>query len=306
MTRLANSLPNLIILGAAKAGTTTLFHTLCQHDQIFGSIRKEPKFFSNDEFFSKGLDWYAESFFSGSENYPIRLEATPLYLALSPITSQRIKILDQYTSPKFIVVFREPVSRAYSHYWMERGKGKDKLSFEEAIAKELKDTTVPTQQDKIVRGTSFNYLRNGDYGSLIRPFLNSFGRRRILFLFFEDLVSKPESVFANILTFLQVNTSFEFELLHKNKASRRKNRKLFSFMEAVRKTKPFRAGMKVLPPTFKVEIQKNYIRASLSERDYPPISERMRTQLRNYYREEMISLQKITGRDLSHWYRADA
>jgi Sulfotransferase family len=73
-------MPNLFIIGAAKAGTTALYDYLAQHPQVFLSPDKEPMYFSRDEYYARGPDWYEHLYFRGAENYPVRAEAPPHYL----------------------------------------------------------------------------------------------------------------------------------------------------------------------------------------------------------------------------------
>ena len=70
-------MPNLFIIGAAKAGTTALYGYLAQHPKVFLSRVKEPLFFSREENYAKGLDWYEGAYFQGAEDYPVRVEVTP-------------------------------------------------------------------------------------------------------------------------------------------------------------------------------------------------------------------------------------
>ena len=115
-------LPNLFIIGAAKSGTTTLYSILNAHPEVYMSPEKSPRFFSKDDLYLKGLNWYASKYFSGSGNYPIRGEATPSYLALANLTAPRIQKAMVGKKIKFIVIFRDPTERAYSHYWFNMSK----------------------------------------------------------------------------------------------------------------------------------------------------------------------------------------
>lgn len=300
--RLSSSLPNLLILGNIKSGTSSLFRTLSQHDRIFASSSKEPAFFVDDRLYAKGLDWYAASFFSGSENYPIRMEATSTYLAFGAITSPKIKVLDKYVKSKFIIIFREPVSRAYSHYWMRRANGKEKLSFEDAIAMELRAEAHSPQIRLPFTATILNY---GNYGSNLKPFLDSFEKSRFLFLLFEDLLISPKDVYRSILRFLQMDPSYEFDFLHENKAYMPTNRILFSTLEAIRKSKLAKFGKELFPSSLRVKYKKTYLNVVRPSFAYPPMSHAARARLKDYYRDEIFILQNMIGIDLSSWYLSD-
>ena len=92
-----SKLPNFFIIGAPKAGTTSLFNILETHPQVYGSSVKETGFFSKDDRYNKGLIWYQETFFQESQGFPVRMEATPTYLTWSEKTAHRIH--DNYPVP---------------------------------------------------------------------------------------------------------------------------------------------------------------------------------------------------------------
>ena len=126
-------MPNLFVIGAAKAGTTALYDYLAQHPDVFLSRVKEPMFFSREENYAKGLDWYEGAYFQGAEHYPVRAEATPHYLYWSEKVAPRIKEAYAERLVKFVASFRDPVSRAYSWYWNMVREGREDLEFEEAL-----------------------------------------------------------------------------------------------------------------------------------------------------------------------------
>jgi hypothetical protein len=142
-------MPNFFIVGAAKAGTSSLYQYLRQHSQVYLSYPvKEPNFFAFDGEIIKfnGLHTQAETLpdsltslvayeelFKDSMNYPARGEASTLYL-YCPGTAERIRSL--VPDAKLIVVLRQPADRAYSHYIMMVRSGREWLSFEEALEQE--------------------------------------------------------------------------------------------------------------------------------------------------------------------------
>jgi hypothetical protein len=110
-------MPNISIIGAAKACTSALYNYLVQNSQVFVSRVKEPMFFSRGAFCARGSRLVRRQVFWGSENYPVRAEAKPYYLYWSEKVAPRIKEAFGERSVTFIVSFRETVSRAYSWYW---------------------------------------------------------------------------------------------------------------------------------------------------------------------------------------------
>src|SRR4051812_46716716 len=125
--------PDFIIIGVQKGGTSSLFEYLKQHPNIKTSVVKEVHYYDSD--YKKGMKWYRSFFPLNEKNKKIIYgEASPYYF-FHPLVPERI--YKDNPNIKLILLLRDPVDRAYSHYQMERRKGREKLkSFEEAILKE--------------------------------------------------------------------------------------------------------------------------------------------------------------------------
>lgn len=170
------SLPTFLIIGAQRCGTTSLYDSLTGHPSILPALRKELHYFDNN--YDKCLEWY-KAFFplrlpretNSTANPPLRGEATPYYI-FHPRAHQRIA--DVLPNAKLIVVLRNPVDRAYSHYWHEVRMGYEHLSFEEAIAKESERTgrevhdLLRDEQYRSVEHQHFSYLNRGIYHQQLR------------------------------------------------------------------------------------------------------------------------------------------
>jgi hypothetical protein len=294
-------LPNFFVIGAAKSGTTTLFNVLRQHPQIFCSIVKEIRFFSNDEFYAKGTDWYLSTYFAGAENYPARGEATPHYLSWSERVAPRIKDVYKDQDIKFIAIFRDPVKRAYSHYWHQFRLGNETLSFKDALVAEdhrLKDNWEAFSSGGV--GT-FAYYRLGCYATRLKPFLELFSPDQFLFLLQDELRNEFSRTMAKTTSFLGVDTSFEFRPMVSNPASMPKSRFFFNLL-----TKPsplHRIARFLVPiPTVRSSIKGSLRRATLEPFRYPPMDESIEQSLRARYADEIKQLESLTHMDLSNWY----
>src|SRR5688572_3854380 len=116
------SLPNFIIVGAERCGTTSLYNNICKHSQVTPAYVKEIEHF--DKHYDKGQEWYRKQFdgYSG--------EATPTYF-WNPVVPQRIKAL--LPKCKIIITLREKHEAVWSKYWQQVSKGVEHLSFEEAL-----------------------------------------------------------------------------------------------------------------------------------------------------------------------------
>jgi hypothetical protein len=203
------ALPNALILGAAKAGTTSLFEWLSQHPEVAPSRIKEVRFF--DLNFERGRGWYAAQFSPGPR-HRIVLEASPGYL-WNQSAPGRVRAL--LGSPRLIVLLREPVDRAYSHHAMKVREGWETLSFPAAIEAE------PGRLDALAARAAagglaalepherFAYASESLYAEQIERWLAAFPRRNFLFVRAEDLFRDPKGELARILGFLELSP-FDF------------------------------------------------------------------------------------------------
>jgi hypothetical protein len=219
--------PSFIIIGAMKAGTTSLYHYLVQHPCIAPARNKELRFFDH-RFHSYGLDWYWRRFPSVWEQKRAgaRLgckiktgEASPYYL-MHPHAPRRVKkVLPQV---KLIVVLRNPVDRTYSHYQHNFQRGdytdpvsrerlpRETLSFEEAIACE--DERLRGEEEKILADENYrsiehqyhSYKARSIYVDQLERWMQHFPREQFLILSSEELGARPNDVCGEAFGFLQL------------------------------------------------------------------------------------------------------
>lgn len=297
-------LPNFLIIGASKSGTTTLYDVLRQHPQIYLSFAKEIQFFSHDEYFEKGLVWYAETFFKNAARFPARGDASTHYLFWSEKVTPRIKESLGRNPLKFIAIFREPSQRAYSWYWHMRREGKESLSFEEALNAE-EERYAAHWKELISHGMQrYGYYRGGCYATQLDAFLETFPQENFLFLLQEDLKMDFPKTISSILAFLEVD-QVELNPANSNPAAVSRNRRLQNFL--IRPSGPLRHLIRIfthrLPHQIRYRLKMGALELNLREEAYPPIDPLTESNLRQRYREEIIRLEKLINRDLSHWYR---
>ena len=203
-------LPNYLIIGAAKSGTSSLYEYLIQHPNVQPASGKEIYFF--DMKYNKGINWY-RTFFPLSYQFPkttknsIVGEATPRYLD-HPQAPYRIK--KHIPNCKFIILLRNPIDRAYSHWNMMVNHNREVLSFEDAIDKEKSRTNGLFE--KMAKDKSFyskeyywySYLERGIYSKKIKKWFEIFPKNQFLILKSEDLFSKPSEIFRQTQDFLNI------------------------------------------------------------------------------------------------------
>ncbi len=292
-------MPNLFIIGAAKAGTTALYHYLAQPPQAFLSRIKEPMFFSREEYYARGLDWYEGFYFNGAENYPVRAEATPHYLYWSEKVAPRIKEVYGDRPVKFIVTFRDPVSRAYSWYWNMVREGREDLNFEEALLVE-EDRLEQNRSELYQLGSMvYGYAAGGRYASLLQPYLELFSPESFLFVFQDDLKSRVVETCEEIFGFLGIESSTQVNTSKSNPASMPRSRLLH---KTLRQRSLFKEFIKPFIPTkVRRPMKAKMMQVNLKETPYVPLDPQLAHELRLSYRSEMEKLEKITGRELSSW-----
>lgn len=213
MTSYNRVLPNFLIIGVPRAGTTSLYNYLIEHPSIYPALWKEISFFS--EFFEKGITWYKSHF--ASEQFKTYItkfkkkkfltgEATPNYL-FHPLASKRIHEI--IPNVKLIVLLRNPVDRANSHYWQSIRKHRESLSFQEAINKQLDQTqvykeSIDTNNMKTYFDTENSYIAGGLYLEGIKNYLKIFPKNQFLILRSEDLYDNAQTVLNTITDFLEI------------------------------------------------------------------------------------------------------
>jgi len=197
-------MPDFIIIGAQKGGTTSLYYYLAGHPNIVPALKKELRFF--DLNLQKGLAWYRAQFPVWRWDC-ITGEASPDYL-FHPHVPARIAGLLPHV--KLIVLLRNPVDRAFSHYHHQVRRGRETLSFEDALACEAE--RIREEGERVAANGAyysynhehFSYLARGRYVDYLQTWLSIFPREQMLILKSEDLYSDPAAIIKQTLQFLKL------------------------------------------------------------------------------------------------------
>lgn len=271
-------LPEFLIVGAMKSGTSTLRDYLIEVPEFFVP-KDELHYFSDDHRYELGLDWYA-SHFEEAKDDQVLGEKTATY---SYHADSCARIASDLPDSKLVWIFREPVARTYSHYWHSARNGSEKLGFREAILQE--DQRI--EQD-IWRG----YATRSLYVEQIKRYLQNFSRSQMHFLLFEDLVANPSRSIEELARFLGVEAQVELSAKKRSNATHGPRsvraqyytRKLFG-----RGTRVWRA----------VQILNRR-----SQPGYPPMDASTRRRLEDQFKQPNQELAALTGLDLSRWESA--
>jgi len=187
-------LPNFIIIGSMKCGTTSLAYYLSQHPEVFISNPDKIDFFSKDHLYEKGLDWY-ESFFNDTENAIAIGEGTDNYTNSYENRCERSaqRISENLPACKLIYITKHPIKQIESA-WMHRYAGKrETRSFNDAVLH-----------------SPFNYLETANYKKQLKHYYDRFPPDQIKVFFTEDLASNRQEFVRSCLSFLGVDPEIEY------------------------------------------------------------------------------------------------
>lgn len=201
LTGRKGDLPTFIIIGAQRGGTTSMYNYLAQHPQIRTPHAKELHYFSL--YYRRSLDWYRGNFPSLAPG-EVSFEATPLYLFDERVPP---RVAADLPETKFMVLLRNPVSRAYSQYQHNRKHGIEPLSFEDAIAAEPERLAHGSQTDTYFSRRMrrlYGYLERGQYAVQLRRWFDVIDPSRFLILRSEDLYRDPQATLDVALGFVGV------------------------------------------------------------------------------------------------------
>lgn len=194
-------LPDFIIGGSPRSGTTWAHQLLLRHPEVFMAEPEEPepKFFHVDGLYAKGLDHYADVWFAGAGACRAVGEKTSYYLE-NPTAARRIHA--DLPQVRLIFLLRDPVTRAYSNYLRSKAFGFETESFGRALA--LEDERERTLPERLRFVRPHAYASRGMYADLLAPYLALFGRERVLCLRHEDIAADPTVPAAAIHDFIGV------------------------------------------------------------------------------------------------------
>ncbi len=186
-------LPTFLIAGAMRCGTTSLNAYLREHPKISVGQPKEVHFF--DQNYERGVDWYLQHFPDSDESLAVG-EATPAYLYFPEVAE---RIATTLPDVRILILLRDPVERAHSHFWHNRSVGRERLDFADAIATEPKRLARSRQHQ-----ARYSYLDRGRYGGQLENMLRFIPRERILVQTFDELTSDSTTVYRRTCQFLGV------------------------------------------------------------------------------------------------------
>jgi len=277
-------LPNFIIFATRKAGTTSLYHYLSQHPEIYMSTLKGSRFFLFDperpergkNIPVKSVEDY-KAFFGGADKSGARAigEASPSYLG-SEGAAQRISAI--IPDVKLIASLRNPVDRSYSHYLMSmryRSK-RDRVPLSAANFQTWADV--------------------GLYAKNLKPWFKLFDRSQFKIIILEEWKSDTPAMLRDLHRFLSVEEDFLPDMKTKYNTGGEPRSRVFG---SILKPRPFHIRLKpYIPETLRAAA--NRLR-NVNMKKAPPLDPELRSEMEAYFRDDILALQDMTGLDLSKW-----
>lgn len=296
-------LPEFLVIGAAKAGTSAFYKYLEQHPQVYASPIKEPHFFGleGESFVIKGFadiepwdDNSIRSFhdycslFKDVPSEAVAFEASTSYLYM-PQAPERIK--HYLPNVKLIAMLRNPVERAYSSFLYLMRNNREPLK-DFSLALEAESDRIQDNWDWLYR-----YKDVGLYSAQIERYLKLFDANQIKFFLYDDFVTMPLYILREAYLFLGLDSSFEPDVSRKFNVSGIPKNKVAH--QVVNNKSFLKSAIKAfLPQKIRFELKEFYYNTNLSK---PLLSDDLRSGLIGSFKLDILKTQDLINRDLSNW-----
>ena len=295
------NLPNLLIVGAAKSGTTSLHNYLKQHPEIFMSNHKEPHFLINKEIGEnripkavKKLNEYS-NLFDGSDTFKYRGESSAMYLQFPNIAIKNIK---KYLEKniKIIIMLRNPIDRAFSGYQhVKRFNVDEELTFAQAL---------DVCEDRYFKQTSITpatrYIHIGMYYDFVKKFMHSFSGQ-VHVIIYDDFITDTQNELSKVFSFLKVK-KIDVNITEKYMVGGWKWKNRF-FKNTFMKKSFLKKIIKIIAPFKFLRIFLNDLFKYLFTMPDDKMDISVRKKLQNIYKNDVINLSKLLNRDLNFWIK---
>jgi hypothetical protein len=211
--------PDFVIVGTQRGGTTSLYAYLSAHPQVAPAAMKETHYLTDR--FVRGLDWYLSLFPPALPPGAITGEATP-YALFHPLAAARLRSVAP--AARVIMLLRNPIDRAYSHFAMERARGDEGLDF--AAALDAEPSRLGGEEDRLVADPAYvsrahkhySYVARGEYWRQLQRWREAVPPDQLLVLRSEDLYRRPAAIFARVATFLGIDASVDVPFTAHNRS----------------------------------------------------------------------------------------
>jgi Sulfotransferase domain len=279
-----SSLPNLVVIGAQKCGTTSLHYYLDQHPEISMARAKEVNFFVARGTWAKGVDWYAAQF---DPSAPVRGESSPAYTNYPVHEGVPARMHSLVPNAKLVFLVRDPIERIVSQYIHDYSAGKEDGPIEEVLADGI---------------SAHPYVMRSKYFFQLEQYLPYFSPEQILVLAQEDLLHDRAPTMRQVFEFLEVDNTFyhpKFEQMkHRTSNDRRRKTRLGSAVSLAARDLTARFH----PPRWIAWKAERLLVFPLSRRiERPVVSSALRERLAAELAEDANRLRELTGKGFERW-----
>jgi len=287
------AIPNFFIVGAPKAGTTSLYHYLEEHPDVYMSPIKETNYFSYNEIKEQGL-FYNEEYINTKEQYLAQFtgvknekaigEASVSYLFYNGV-AEKIKAFNP--DAKIIIVLRNPVERGFSHYLMDRRLGFVNMSYQDILDKKKYDKTGKLYYQQ--------YIELGLYYNQLQQYFSVFDKARVKVFLYEDLQKNIQALVKELYNFLEVDADFLPDLEKKHNAFIAPKNPV---IEKLYKYKLIRSGAKLFLGSSMQQFMKNNL---FSKEKKPVLDHHLQQQLLDIYKDDIERTAVLINRNINNW-----
>lgn len=300
-------LPNFLVFGVQKAGTTSIYNYLSEHPQVYMSPRKETEFMGAEPLSEEAYEALSETekktrggrkkilrlqdyraLFDGATDEIAIGEVSPNYLFLHKRAVPRIQ---QYVpDAKLIAVLRNPAERAYSDYLMH--------------IREMVGNQKPLAEQIRTNAQSSYTLLKGCYSEGIKHFLDVFGLEQVRIFLYDDLKRDSDRFMRELYSFIGVDSDFSANTQKKQQTAQIPKNQTVNRL--LRTKNPLRSAVGTVMRTVMTEERRQKLRSHLiaansQSKEALPLSKEDRALLEAYYREDILRLQDLIDKDLSSW-----
>jgi hypothetical protein len=273
-------LPNVIVIGAKKSGTTSLYHYLASHPDISMSREKELDFFVAERNWSRGLSWYQRQF---DGHAPVRGEASPYYTALPQHRGVPQRMAGIIPDARLVYLVRDPIERLISHYHMGVATGRERRSLPDAVA-DLSESW---------------YVAQGRYWMQLEPYLSHFPPEQVLVVDQDELARGRAAAMRRVFAFLGVDADFVSPAFHEvhfsalpHRRRRGADKAVLALSRALGDERSYNLRRRVPAP----------LRALLTAPlERPALEPPLRARLEQLYAPDTARLREYTGLRFESW-----
>jgi len=283
------------VIGASKSGTTSLFKYLRSHPSVYLPPGKDLPFFAADHAFARGWEASVAEHYAAAPAEALWGTVTPRYMEDSRVPERMRRLMPEV---RLVALLRNPIDRAFSQYRQQVRRGKEAREFADAVTRQLEPAVLeraraaPQELDAGDR-----YLATGEYGRILRQFLDRFPADRLVVLFSEELDSEPGAVLDRLLAHVGVAPGFRPANLDRRYHLGGTRERFPGLAPRLKKLLPVRRVWRLLPARHRRAAWTWYFtRANVVAEPAPQVFASFRRELTAFFADDVSALETIVGR----------